>query len=145
MKKLVFALMYCLAVPAVLYAQETDLEADKAAITTVIEDYSKGADDQDAERTGRALHENSWQHVFFPNGPRTFNKETYLQLLEAKRIGGDERAISVESIDITEGTSAAAKVILTGSELVFVHYMGLLKVEGQWQIMSTVTVAGRAN
>lgn len=131
-----------LVLPALLYAQDANLEADKTAITAVIDDYSKGADTHDAERTGRALHENSWQHVFFPDGPRTFNKETYLQLIKAKRIGGDNRAVTIEHIDITEGTSASAKVILTGTERVFVHYIGLLKVSGQWYIMSTVTVAG---
>ena len=127
------------------WTQEEGTDAEEAAIRAAIENYAKGADAQDAARIARSLHPESTQYLFTGQGVTAFGQAQYLGLIENKRIGGKDRTIEIESIDVTEEALAAAKVILTHDDRVFLHYMGLLKLDGAWQIMSIVTAVGRAN
>ena len=130
-------------ISAGVYAQDHD--ADRTAIIEAIEDFAQGADSQDPERVAASLHAQSWQYMPAPDGVRAFNQEQYLGLLKAKRIGGTPREMKVESVDITEGYIATARVQLQKGERVFLHHIGLMKVGEAWQIMSILTLVGTDN
>ena len=119
--------------------------ADRTAILQAIENFAQGADAQDAERIARSLHPRSWQFMPTGDGVRTFDQEQYLALIRAKKIGGQKREMSVESIDVTEGFLASARIELRSGKRVFLHQMSLMKVSGSWQILSILTVVGNAD
>lgn len=124
----------------------TETDADKvsrAEIVAVIESFALGADTQDAERVGRTLHPQSAQYLPAAEGVRVFTRDQYLALLEAKKIGGQRREMTIGTVEVTEGYLAFASVQLRTDSLVFLHHFGLMKADGGWQIMSILTLAGK--
>ncbi|NKB86989.1 MAG: hypothetical protein GKS06_02040 [Acidobacteria bacterium] len=110
---------------------------DRAAIESVLTDLAQGQDQQDVDRMLSSLHPDSAQFVQLPSGLVTFDRDTQAAGVRAGQLGGDDREMTIHSVDIT-GNAAMAKLELVG-RLTFVHYVGLMKVEGRWQIMSVVT------
>lgn len=139
MKTMLLAL---LAIGLPLSVQAQDNDKDKTAIIEAIENFAQGADNQNPERVAQSLHPQSWQYLPSKEGVMAFSQEQYLGMLKAKKIGGTERTMDVESIDITEGYIASARVRLQKGERVFLHQMGLMKVDASWKIMSVLTLVG---
>ncbi len=135
-----FFALFLIALPTHLYAQNNDM--DKTAILEAITNFAQGADNQDPDRVAQALHAQSWQYLPSKEGVMAFNQEQYLGMLKAKKIGGTERTMTVEAIDITEGYIASARIRLQKGDTVFLHQMGLMKVDNAWQIMSILTLVG---
>ncbi len=131
-----------LAFPAAAAAVEAGDETERAAVIETLTAYARGADDRDAERVEGALHPESMQYLFAGDGIRAIDRQTYLGLLRAGKIGGKERSMEVEYVDITEGVSAFAKVQLRQEKRAFLHYVSLLKVDDTWQIASISTLVG---
>ena len=114
----------------------------RAGVLAAIEDFAEGADQQDAARIERSLHESSWQFLPGAPGVRTLDQKQYLGMIASKRIGGQDREMTVDLLDITEDYMATARVQLQAGSRVFVHHLGLMKVDDRWQILSVLTLAG---
>lgn len=141
--KLIFPSALTLSLLLAAAPSPGDDQDGRAAIVEAIENFAGGADARDAERIARSLHPRSWQYMPAAEGLRSFNQEQYLALIRAGKIGGQERELTIEAIDISEGYLASARVELRAGSRVFLHHMGLMKVDGTWQILSILTLVGR--
>jgi len=132
----ILALSLCLAVSA----QNSNKEE---SIKSVVKEFIEATDVQDAERLGKTMHEQSMQYVKF--GPRvlTFTKAQYMEQLNAKKVGGQERSINFgELLDSTPGVTTIA-LTATSSTLLFSYQVTLLSVEGSWIITAINTEVAR--
>ena len=71
-------------------------------------------------------------------GVRVIDKESYLSLLGAKKIGGQLRTLLIKQISIQDH-SAQVNVSLSGKKTVFNDPLQLLKQKGAWQIVNNLT------
>ncbi|MDX1941117.1 MAG: nuclear transport factor 2 family protein [Saprospiraceae bacterium] len=112
---------------------------DKEKITTVVTQFAKYADTQDATAMGTILDDQYRAYLnrlMGSNAVSTIDKATYLQLLTDKKIGGEERTVAISSLDIN-GNNAFVKVSMKGQKLAFVSYLLLAKTEsGEWKIVA---------
>lgn len=107
------------------------------AIVEAIQKFSKGADTRDVQKIQRVLHEKSHQYFLAKGNLMNITQKAYLALLKEKKIGGEERALKIESIDVT-GTIASAKVTMVSNKLRFDNYMTLMRIGARWKIVSNV-------
>ncbi|MDA8019782.1 MAG: nuclear transport factor 2 family protein [Thermoanaerobaculia bacterium] len=136
-------LLTTLCVLVSVSAAETSDGAERAAIQKVVEDFAGGADARDVDRIGRSLHAESRQYLPTSGGLRVFDREQYLGLISAGKIGGQQRKMTVRWVEVIEGYLATVGVELRGGGMVFLHHFGLMKVDDTWQILSILTLAGR--
>lgn len=106
-------------------------------IKDVIEQFKKSGDQQNPELAEKSLHEESRIFYIGKDGVVVTRKEGYLRALESKVIGGTEREMSVERIEIT-GAVATAHVQFSSNEALFDQFVNLVKSESGWQIVNIV-------
>ena len=114
-------------------------KAEKKAIKKTIEDYLVGIDHHDVEKVKKTMHAQHIHFVTIGDQLRAIDRPTYLGLLEQKKIGGQQRTHKYESIDVTAGDTASAKVKSSTDKGTFVQYLTLMKVDENWQIVSIGT------
>ena len=125
---------------------QTDLNtSDKEKITTVVRHFAQYADQQDVAAMSKVLDDQYRAYLnrlMGSNQVSTLDKTAYLQLLQDKKLGGDERKVTISRIDIT-GNNASVKMKMEGKKLNFTSYLLLAKTEaGDWKIVADMpTVA----
>ncbi len=125
-----------LLIPMSLFALIAFTPSEVNSIREVVAVYAKAGDLQDASKMEKVLHE-GFRVVWNDPAKKTvslISKADYMQLLEAKKIGGDKRKVIIESIDISEGVNASARVTLDGEKGVFWNLLSLVKVDGKWLV-----------
>ncbi len=132
-----------LLVPFSLFALIAFTPSEVNAIREVVEIYANAGDIQDASKMGKVLHD-GFRVVWNDPAKKTvslISKTDYMQLLEAKKIGGDKRKVIIESIDISEGVNASVRVTLDGEKGDFWNLLSLVKVDGKWLIAQDLVSA----
>jgi len=113
------------------------------AIIEIVEAFAKSADQQNTAKMGKILHKDFRaliNRLFGSEDLSVTNKETYLSLLESKKIGGDNRTVIINSINI-QGANAYVHATFKGEKLIFNTYLLLVEREdGVWQIISDMPV-----
>lgn len=113
------------------------------SIRTVVQAYAEAGDRQDISALEPVLHQ-SFRVVWNDPDKNVVNlisKADYVQLLAAKKIGGDKRKVVIESIDISEGINASVRVILDGEKGKFWNLLSLVKHDGKWLIAQDLVTA----
>lgn len=117
--------------------QAADEKTDKKEIKASVTLFAKHADEQDVAAMDALLDDQFRtliNRLFGSNTLSFLGKPTYLQLLEDKKIGGDERKVIIHAIDIT-GNNASVKATFEGKKQSFTSYLLLAKTEaGAWKI-----------
>ncbi len=113
-------------------------QTDKEAITIALENYMSGQRD----RATKAFHPNaSMKYIHFQTGEyKEVPIADYLSKLSntpALPNAPDAWKRSIESIDI-QGPAAQAKIVNDAGTMMIYDYMTLLKVNGEWKIVSKV-------
>lgn len=137
MKKLLLLL------PIVLISLIAFKPSEVNAIREVVDIYAKAGDMQDVTKLEKVLHE-GFRVVWNDPAKKTvslISKSDYMQLLEAKKIGGDKRKVIIESIDISEGINASVRVTLDGEKGDFWNLLSLVKVDGKWLVAQDLVSA----
>ncbi len=132
-----------LLVPVSLFSLIAFTPSEVNAIREVVEIYANAGDIQDASKMGKVLHD-GFRVVWNDPAKKTvslISKTDYMQLLEAKKIGGDKRKVIIESIDISEGVNASVRVTLDGEKGDFWNLLSLVKVDGKWLIAQDLVSA----
>lgn len=137
MKKMafVFALIFCFAAAA--FAQASD----KDAVRVPLENYIKGHATGDGEYMKKAFHTEG-NLIFIRDGKHTTRSfADYIAGFTGKPAADEvNRKRSIEAIDVT-GNAAVAKIILDYPTTRFVDYMSLLKIDGEWKIVTKIFYA----
>ena len=114
-----------------LRAQATDLQL----IEQTVNHYLEGGTEGDWERFQKAFH---------PEATMTFVRDAYtsvnaLEFFEegVKTRGKQERQTRVVAISVT-GNAASAQLEIIYPKHMFTDYMSLLKIDGEWKIVSKI-------
>lgn len=139
MKKPVFLIALILVCSCVVSNAQV---ADKDAVRIPLENYIKGHATGDGEFMRKAFHTEG-NLIWIRDGKFTTRSfSDYIAGFREPRVAPDEakRKRTIESIDI-EGSAATAKIVLDYPNVRFVDYMSLLKIDGEWRIVSKVFYA----
>jgi len=107
-------------------------------IRSVIENYAKGADTRDTDLLEQSFHDQFRVVAVTGEGIQTIDKETYLALITAEKIGGVARELDIEWIT-AKGETAKAEVRLTANGTTFHDDLAFVREDGTWRIVNNVT------
>ena len=117
----------------------TPTSSDISDITSLVETFSKSADGRQVAKMESILHDSFRaiiNRAFGSDKVDFIDKQTYLTLLREEKIGGDNRHISITSIDL-EGNNAVVKAELAGKDYNFTTFIQTVKgADGKWKVMS---------
>jgi hypothetical protein len=133
---LTFAIVLSVAT-VVTVAQAPDHEA----VRVPLENYIKGHATGDGQYMRKAFHTEG-NLIFVRDGNyMTRSFADYISGFSGKPAADEaKRKRSIESIDIS-GNAAVAKIILDYPTTRFVDYMSLLKIDGEWKIVTKIFYA----
>jgi hypothetical protein len=124
---------------------QTKASAEEPGVRAALNAYLEG------HATGQA---DAFRRAFNPEARMLYAKDGHLVKTEiaeyiARAPGKpaadeDRRKRSIDLVDIV-GDAAIAKITLTYPEVTFTDYMTLLKIDGEWRIVSKVFSADRKN
>ncbi len=120
-----------------LAATLTTPPSDDAEVRAAIKQFSTAADNQDATLVGAVLHKEAQQFFVGQDGLVRLETATYLGMLEQKKIGGTPRTLAIDQVTV-DGDMASAKATMSNDAYRFDNFISLMKIDGQWQIMSIV-------
>lgn len=113
------------------------------SIRETVESYAKAGDQQDAAALEKVLHE-GFRVVWNDPAKQSvslISKTDYVQLLQAKKIGGDKRKVIIESIEISKGINASVRLTMDGEKGDFWNLLSLIRVDGRWLIAQDLVTA----
>jgi len=135
MKKSLFIMLLFGMVLLTGYAQASDAEKIKAAVTG----FAKAADMNDAEKLAGYLDTNYrlvLNRLFGSSEVNIMPREVYLEKIRKKEFGGDTRKVTFDQL-IVNGTTASVKVTLKGKKATFISLITLVQnTDGQWKLVS---------
>jgi hypothetical protein len=109
------------------------------AITQVVETYIDGLHAIDLEKLRAVFHPNC--HLYhleegvFTDRPREIWLEAFAKRQSAKSLG-QPKIGRIAAIDMSDEKTALAKVETTIAPRAFTDYLGLMKIDGRWQIVT---------
>jgi len=110
-------------------------------IQNAIRQWAQAADAQNADAA--AIHLDTHYRIVMNRlmgspDVRTVDKETYLQMLRDKKLGGDARTLKFKRIKVV-GSTASVELEMTGKKLHFQSLIQLIQdAEGNWKLVSDV-------
>ena len=115
--------------------------AEEAAVRVPLENYLKGHATGDGGYMRKAFHTDG-NLIFIRDGKFTTRSfADYISGFTGKPAADEaQRKRSIESIDVT-GNAATGKIILDYPSTRFVDYMSLLKIDGEWKIVTKIFYA----
>jgi hypothetical protein len=115
--------------------------SDKEAVRAPLENYLKGHATGDGEYMRKAFHTEG-NLIFIRDGKfMTRSFADYIAGFSGKPAADEaNRKRTIESIDIA-GNAASAKIVLDYPATRFVDYMSLLKIDGEWKIVTKIFYA----
>lgn len=120
---------------------------DLFQISESVHTFSTSADTRDVDSLQELLHDNFRAIVnqaFGTKEVQFMDKAMYLDLLEKEVIGGDQRFVTILSMDVEE-RNAVVKAKLVGKDLSFITFIQLIKdIDGKWRIMSDMPLIVKA-
>ena len=138
MKKIYLLLAVMLGINAVIASAQT---SEKDAARVPLENYIKGHATGDGEFMRKAFHTEG-NLIFIRDGKFTTRSfAEYIAGFTGKPAADEaNRKRSIESIDVS-GNAAVGKIILDYPTTRFVDYMSLLKINGEWKIVTKIFYA----
>ncbi len=125
-----FAILFCCAVSSFAQGLEKD------AVRVPLENYIKGHETGDAEYMKKAFHTEG-NLIFIRDGKySTRSFAEYIGGMSGKPAAYEsKRKRAIESIDVA-GKAAGSRRVLDYPTVIFVDYMTLLKINGEWKIVN---------
>lgn len=114
---------------------------EKDAVRVALENYIKGHSTGDGEFMKKAFHTEG-NLIFVRDGKYTTRSfADYIAGFTGKPAADEaQRKRTIEAIDVS-GNAAVAKLILDYPAVRFVDYMSLLKINGEWKIVTKIFYA----
>lgn len=126
-----FLLVACLLTSTLLFSQTND----EAGVRACLENYMSGVGD----RVEKAFHPSAtMKYVDIQSGEfKDVPIADYISRVKANTNGPGKRNIEIVSLNI-EGSAAQAKIKIETDKVILYDYMNLLKVNGEWKIVSKI-------
>src|SRR5688572_28170174 len=132
MQRLLFLFLFSI-VTVTVYAQQ-----DEAGVRACLENYMSG----NGDRVEKAFHPTaSMKYIDMANGEfKDVPIADYISRVKANSRPGTTtptRKIEIVSLNV-EGTAAQAKIRIENEKNILYDYMNLLKINGEWKIVSKI-------
>lgn len=123
-------------------AQES-ASSDFTDIEAVITSYARAGDAQNVADLESVTHD-GFRVVFRISDEQTvtLDRSAFLEKFRGKEFGGDTRTVDIQSIDLREGKTAIAKVMLRGEQATMSNYLNLVQTNGEWVLVSDFVFMG---
>jgi Putative lumazine-binding len=130
------ATLACAALACTPVTVRAQSDADADAVRATVQAFADGAAKQDVELLERTLHSAAVQFI---NGKEisSVDRPTYLAAIRAKKLGGLPLTVAIQGVQV-ENATAQAQATFSAEPFTLSHALSLVKVEGQWWIVSTV-------
>ncbi len=107
-------------------------------VLQVLNNYALGTEQHDVTLLKKTFHKEFRVVAITADGLRVIDRESYLALIKAKKIGGHKRQLHVEST--LEGEKVMQiSLTLSGEKAVFHDHLQLIKQDENWQIIHNST------
>lgn len=108
------------------------------SLTQLIHQFATAGDRQDVAALDKLLHADYrvvWNNA--AEGKLTvLNREVYLNMVREKKIGGDQRTVSIESVELSAGGNALVKTSIKGKQADFQSLFSLVQgKDGDWLLV----------
>ena len=126
-----FILAICLFTSSLLIAQTND----EAGVRACLENYMSGVGD----RVEKAFHPSAtMKYIDAQSGEfKDVPIAEYIARVKANTNGPGKRTIEIVSLNI-EGNAAQGKIKIETDKVILYDYMNLLKINGEWKIVSKI-------
>lgn len=125
---------------------ETVAQKEKEDVKNTITRFVEAADAQNAEELAEVLDEKFrliLNQLLGSSEVTAMDRQTYLQLMKDKKLGGDKRSIEFVSLEVMN-QNASVRVKLKGSVLAFESFIQLIKTpEGKWKLINDLPYASK--
>ena len=109
-------------------------------ITKCVNYYLEGGTNNDFEMLEKAFHPNATMKYISDGEYKEVNAVNFFK--ERMKPGPKQnRSTSIQSIDV-QGHAANAKLKIQYPDFYFIDYMNLLKIDGEWKIVSKIFYRG---
>ena len=108
------------------------------SVMEVLEQYTQGTEHSDVSVLEKAFHKDFRVVAITPDGLRVINRDDYLALIKAKKIGGHKRELSLKSA-IENENIIQVSLTLIGEKAIFHDHLDLIKEDSGWQILHNST------
>ena len=132
MKHFFYVLVLAFLVSPVISAQESDKEMVKQALNY----YLDGGTNNDFDTLKKAFHENASMKFIGKEGYTEVNAIEFFKGV-MKPGPKQDRQTKISSVDIM-GNAAHARLEIVYKDFAFIDYMNLLKIDGEWKIVSKI-------
>ncbi|MBG6129433.1 protease I [Aquimarina sp. EL_43] len=132
MRTILYILLVCISTSSLTFAQESD----KALVEKTVTYYLDGGTNNDFETLKKAFHTNATMKFISKDGYKEVNALEFFKKV-MKPGPKQNRKTKIASIDIT-GNAAQAKLEIEYETFAFIDYMNLLKVDGEWKVVSKI-------
>ena len=132
----IFFIFFCLFLPfSVAFAQKSDLELVKETV----QNYLDGGTYGDTAKMAKVFHPSAFmKYIDIKTGEfRDVPIARYLENGKANAGKNIDRTTKILNIDIT-GTAAQAKLELDSPTAKLTDYFNLLKINGEWKVVSKI-------
>jgi hypothetical protein len=132
MKKTIITLLLCISVSINTFAQESDYNH----IEKIVSYYLNGGTNNDFETLKKAFHKDATMK-FISKG--TYTEVNALEFFKkAIKPGPKSNRITRISYISVSGNVANAKLEIEYPTFMFVDYMNLLKIDGEWKVVNKI-------
>lgn len=110
---------------------------DAKMIEKTVERFVKAGDQQDVAALEALLHD-SYRIIWNDTQAgevKNLDRSTYLQLIGAKKFGGDKRTIRIDQLELNGEITATVQVYLDGEQADFHSFLSLVKDQGDWKLV----------
>ncbi len=132
MKKVIFTLLLSISISALTVAQESDY----AQIEKTVSYYLDGGTNNDYETLKKAFHKNATMKYIAKGTYKEVNALEFFKRV-IKPGPKSNRKTKIAYINVT-GDVASAKLEIEYATFSFIDYMNLLKIDGEWKVVSKI-------
>jgi len=132
MKRSILALSLCFCISTLLSAQTSEQDLVKKTLSY----YLDGGTNNDFETLKKAFHKDASMKFISKDGYKEVNAIEFFKKV-MKPGPKQNRQTRIDYINIS-GTTASAKLIIEYPNVTLTDYMNLLKIEGQWKVVSKI-------
>ncbi len=136
--------LFALLVLTFMISNVSFSQNDKEDVKRTVTEFVRAADQQNANAVASLLHSDFrvvMNQLFGSGDVSLMTKETYVQLIKSKKMGGDQRSVDFVSVDVVN-QNASVKVILKGKTMIFESLLHLVKTaDGKWQLINDLPYA----
>ncbi len=127
---------------AVAFAAGSVYASDKDEIKEKIKNFVHAGDEQDPAKLETILHSEYRITYAFPGETKVsiLTRESYLQMLRERKLGGRKRSLEIEDITI-RGNVAMARAKLQSDVMRFSIFFSFINTGSGWQLISDLPYA----